>query len=248
MPEELTPEVGNDSVANDLGTAEQVESTDSTTSTTDLTDGPRFTVMVDGQDVEVTEAELKASYLRQQDYTKKTQNLASEKQRLAFAERIYDGLQADPAATLEFLRSELIGDEPDEVEELDPIERLEREIDNIKAARQNDLSLAEISRTVAQLKQAHGAFDENELFQFAIDHKIPSLEDALVLQRALSAASGTRPGGTPKDELPPIAGGSSTSGSTGPKSNPFPTVKEALMEALREHGVKSISDALPHNL
>lgn len=43
------------------------------------TEEPRFTVKVDGEEVEVSQSELLSGYQRQQDYTRKTQALAEER-------------------------------------------------------------------------------------------------------------------------------------------------------------------------
>lgn len=46
----------------------------------DQKDEPRYTIKVDGKDVEVPLSELKAGYSRQSDYTRKTQALAKERE------------------------------------------------------------------------------------------------------------------------------------------------------------------------
>ena len=43
---------------------------------------PKYTVKVNGEDVEVTQEELLRGYMRQSDYTRKTQALADERQRI----------------------------------------------------------------------------------------------------------------------------------------------------------------------
>ena len=43
---------------------------------------PKYTVKVNGEDVEVTQEELLRGYMRQSDYTRKTQALADERQRM----------------------------------------------------------------------------------------------------------------------------------------------------------------------
>jgi len=54
-----------------------------------------YTVKVDGSESEVTLSELQQGYQRQADYTRKTQELASERQRLEQAEAIVSALEAD---------------------------------------------------------------------------------------------------------------------------------------------------------
>ena len=55
---------------------------------------------MDGAESEVTLSELQQGYQRQADYTRKTQELASERQRLEQAEAIVSALEADPQGAL----------------------------------------------------------------------------------------------------------------------------------------------------
>ena len=54
---------------------------------------PRYKVKVDGQEVEVTQEELLRGYMRQSDYTRKTQQLANQRQQI---EQFYAQRQAQP--------------------------------------------------------------------------------------------------------------------------------------------------------
>ena len=65
--------------------------------------GESYTVKVDGAEEQVSLDELRDGYQRQADYTRKTQELASERSRLQQAEAIVQSLEADPAGTLEAL-------------------------------------------------------------------------------------------------------------------------------------------------
>ena len=62
--------------------------------------GESYTVKVDGLEEQVSLDELRDGYQRQADYTRKTQELASERSRLQQAEAIVQSLEADPAGTL----------------------------------------------------------------------------------------------------------------------------------------------------
>ena len=62
--------------------------------------GESYTVKVDGSEEQVSLDELRDGYQRQADYTRKTQELASERSRLQQAEAIVQSLEADPAGTL----------------------------------------------------------------------------------------------------------------------------------------------------
>ena len=65
--------------------------------------GDGYTIKVDGVEEQVSLDELRDGYQRQSDYTRKTQELASERGRLQQAEAIVNSLEADPAGTLEAL-------------------------------------------------------------------------------------------------------------------------------------------------
>jgi hypothetical protein len=67
-----------------------------------------FKITVDGQELEVTEADLKAGHMRHRDYTQKTQALAAEKTRITAQEREWATREAEYrnqlAAIDQFLR------------------------------------------------------------------------------------------------------------------------------------------------
>lgn len=61
------------------------------------------TVKVDGEDVRVPLSEAVAGYSRQADYTRKTQELAQQRQELQWASAIRAALENDPAGTIDLL-------------------------------------------------------------------------------------------------------------------------------------------------
>lgn len=63
----------------------------------------RIPVKVDGEELLVPLSEATAGYQRQADYTRKTQELAAQKQELGWGAAIKAALEADPAGTLDFL-------------------------------------------------------------------------------------------------------------------------------------------------
>ena len=82
------------------------------------TSEPRFTVKVDGQEIEVTQTELLNGYQRQADYTRKTQSFAQEKQQAQSAlQSEYASLRqerAQLAQALQFAQQQLLTErEPD---------------------------------------------------------------------------------------------------------------------------------------
>ena len=155
--------------------------------------GETYTIKVDGEEQQVTLDELRDGYSRQADYTRKTQELVSERQRLQQYEAIGKALEADPAATLEAL-STAFGVEDnfntrtttnteESWEMKDPhderLAKLETQIEQqAKLQRQQDLE-----REISGLKERFGEFDEQELFSHALKEQIPNLEAAFTHMR-----------------------------------------------------------------
>jgi len=61
------------------------------------------TIKVDGEERQVPIRELQSGYMRQADYTKKTQGVAADRQKLQFADALQSGLASDPYGTLQAL-------------------------------------------------------------------------------------------------------------------------------------------------
>ena len=60
--------------------------------------GESYAVKIGGEEHQVSLTELQNGYQRQADYTRKTQEIAEERQRLQQAEAIASALETDPAA------------------------------------------------------------------------------------------------------------------------------------------------------
>ena len=82
---------------------ESTESVDSLETSTEVTQEPGYVVKIDGEEQQVSLEELQNGYQRQADYTRKTQEIAVERERLQQAEAIVSALENDPAGTLETL-------------------------------------------------------------------------------------------------------------------------------------------------
>ena len=148
--------------------------------------GESYAVKVDGEEHQVSLSELQNGYQRQADYTRKTQEIAEERQRLQQAEAIASALESDPAGTITALSSAFgVSDnlptaEPsysDGVDE-DPtakrIAALEAQVtQQAQAQRQQALE-----KEVNTLKKKYGDFDTSELYRHALRNRIPNLEAA----------------------------------------------------------------------
>lgn len=157
----------------------------------------RITVTIDGAEVEVSLDELRNGYLRQSDYTRKTQGVAAERQRLAAMAQLADALEADPAGTITALQkafADQLGD-ADEVE-LDPVEerlrRSEAFIERQEAAAREAQIVGEANAALAAAQLPEAKYDRQgvvltgpeALLQFALDNQIGNLTVAARLLRS----------------------------------------------------------------
>lgn len=200
--------------------------------------GNKF-VLSDGS--EVTLDELERGYLRQSDYTRKTQDLSRQRDELAQAEQLLRALESDPKSTLEALQRHLIGEfDEDGFEDLDPVEQELREHRAFIEQQRAATVQYEVEAELAGLAEQYGDFDWNAVLEFAVNREIPDLEAALLLynkqverestrqqanQRALQAKRGA----------PPVARGSRAQGTVS-ESVEINSVMDAWQAAKRELG------------
>ena len=133
-----------------------------------------YTVKVDGQDHQVSLEELQSGYSRQQDYTKKTQEVADMRKRLQSAEALAAAMDKDPIGTLQALNEHFgVGsDEGTSWDDMDPQEqrlaRLEGELQDQRAREVRN----EIENDFRTLTEAFGDFDRREVTNFAIKNNL----------------------------------------------------------------------------
>jgi hypothetical protein len=130
----------------------------------------------------ITLDEARNGYLRQSDYTKKTQELAEMRQRLADAEAITEALRSDPANTLRAL-SDAFGvgmdvQDDDSFMELDPDEQRIAILEQKIAAQEQAATQAAIEAELNSMHSQYGDFDDSALFAHAIKGGFPNLRAA----------------------------------------------------------------------
>jgi hypothetical protein len=154
--------------------------------------GEAYTVNVDGETQEVSLQELRDGYQRQADYTRKTQELASERKRLQQAEAIASALENDPESTLKALgdafgvQAPVVEKSTDTMDDWDTGDATTKRLNELEAkvAQQDRLRRKQVvEKQVEDLKKQYGDFDSQELFQHAMRHKIGNLEAALTHMR-----------------------------------------------------------------
>jgi hypothetical protein len=212
-----------------------------------LEPGESYTVKVDGVEEQVTLEELQHGYQRQSDYTRKTQHVAAERDRLRQAEQIVTALESDPEGTLRTLAQsfELDLGQPaspsgdynwDEGE--DPNAQKIANLEYRVAQSENRSRQEAIERQVMELQETYGRFDSRELLSHALHHKIPNLEAAYThwqfneVKNTADKLTKEQEIVSKKREAAAVEPGGSTQKGTQPTSTSRPsTIREAFAQA-----------------
>lgn len=218
-------------------------------STEQVADTPQ-TVTIDGQEYTLDEA--RAAVMRQADYTRKTQDLAAERQSLAQAKALFDAIQADPRGSIEALQEHFADALQDNDDEVDPVEARLRRVESFESEQRQQAALAAVDAELTGLEQRYGQFDRNAVLQHAVDNNIGNLRAALLdlresdpnVMAAQQRAAADAAALAAKQGLAPVAGGSAAAGATKPGGKPIERPSDALREALAEAGVDSIRSLL----
>lgn len=153
-------------------------------------DGKYVKVKVDGEDVSVPFGEAIQGYQRQADYTRKTQELASQREQLGYAQTLQQALEQNPQETIDLLTrhygvataNQMVadattGDPQSQVPEFDdPLEKriweTEQRIQQYEQERANQQLQSEISR----LQSTYEDFDAQEVVRLALQNGTTDLE------------------------------------------------------------------------
>ena len=150
-------------------------------------DGKYVKVKVDGEDVSVPFGEAIQGYQRQADYTRKTQELASQREQLGYAQTLQQALGSNPPETIDLLTrhygvataNQMVADaqsEPQVPEFDDPLEKriweTEQRIQQYEQERANQQLQSEISR----LQSTYEDFDAQEVVRLALQNNTTDLE------------------------------------------------------------------------
>ena len=175
----------------DVTESTEVDTPESSVEVQEEPAGDTYAVKVDGEEQEVSLDELRDGYQRQSDYTRKTQELASERKRLQQAEAIVAALESDPAGTLTALGDAFgVGNQPipdgsydSDYEVEDPTAQRVAQLEARLEAQDRLHRRNEMEKQVDNLKERYGDFDESELYQHALSNRIGNLEAALTHMR-----------------------------------------------------------------
>ena len=148
--------------------------------------GPTHTVTVDGEQMDVSQTELINGYQRQADYTRKTQELATERERLAQGEAIVQALESDPESAVSALADAFgirMGNQgavpQEEMEELDPEETRLRRLESAIEEQDRLNRQQNLQKEMNGLRDKYQSdIDENALYSHALKHNIGNLDAA----------------------------------------------------------------------
>lgn len=188
---------------------------------------------------EVPLDELENGYLRQSDYTRKTQELAQQRAEAEQALRLMRALQENPLETLEALQRNLAADT--EADDLDPYEQQLREHEQRFAQLEQERFDQELDNQLRSLEAQYAdrGFDRDEVLQYAVDNDIPNLRAAFLAIEEDRLMDEHRQAGNAqalqaKRTLPPVGGRSRQLGGDVPEMVEVKTIRDAMKNALAE--------------
>lgn len=210
-----------------------------------------YTVKVGGEERQVTLDELRSGFMMQADYTRKTQELAQERQRLQQAAALVSAIETDPAATIQALADayqlnlgpEQAVSQGQEGEDgyVDPVEQriasLERQLQDTVQQQQMEAAQRQINHELSELRKTYGDFDQTELVQHALNKRV----DLITAYRDLHFDKVARreEATEQKRQAQMVASGAGTQRGVVQKPPQRPkSAREAVVMALRQAGVE----------
>jgi hypothetical protein len=136
---------------------------------------------VDGEELDVPFKEALSGYQRQSDYTRKTQELASQRESLQHAATLAQALERDPMGTLDVLARHYganIANQqlPAEPEFSDPLERQVWEMNQKIQSFEQAQAQQDLEREVSRLQQQYPDFDPVQVITTALNSGTDNLE------------------------------------------------------------------------
>lgn len=258
---DVSPEVIDADLDPTFGGQVETESDDTYFDLSQVAD-KKVRVTVDGEELEVPVSELPNGYMRQADYTRKTQEAARMRQEAQTAMQLQAALQADPKRTLSLLQQAFLEDaQADNDEELftDPLERELREryseIDSRISRFEEIETHRQIDYQVKSMQQQYGdLFDPQAVIQTAIDYGGIDLDTAFrltvadtLLARQMAAAEMTqkqqagdaeRVAAKQQASAVIASGAASAQGAAAPSASQTTSVRDAWEQAKAELGIR----------
>lgn len=138
-------------------------------------------VKIDGEELDVPVKEALSGYQRQADYTRKTQELAAQRESLQYAETLAQALERDPAGTIELLgrhygAAQSVNQTPSVPEFADPLERQVWELNQKISSFEQAQAQAELQQEIGRLQNQYPDFNATEVIRTALDMGVDNLE------------------------------------------------------------------------
>lgn len=214
------------------------------------------TVKVDGEELTVPLSEAIAGYSRQADYTRKTQELASQKQELQWASAIRQALDNDPSGTIDLLAEHynvsrkqaqaMVDDDPylSDTSWDDPMDKRLKEIDQRVRSFEQAQAQAKLEMEISRLQSKYGEeFDPQEVVSTALAQGNTNLE-AVYKQIAFDRLSSKKQATASKEagvkeakKAASVVSGASSAKTASDNSGPIRSIADAYNAAKRHHGV-----------
>jgi hypothetical protein len=219
-------------------------------------------VKVDGDELDVPVSDLPNGYMRQADYTRKTQEAARIRQEASAALQLQQALQVDPQRTLSLLQQAFLGDEAAQAESDEFIDPLERELQyryaeiDARISRFEEMELERgIASQVESMQQKFGdVFDPRAVIETAIRYGGIDLDTAFRLtvadqmlarqmaegemQQRRQAGDAERVSAKQQAAAVIASGAASAQGAAAPTSNQPSSVRDAWLQAKAELGIR----------
>lgn len=188
-------------------------------------------------DDEILVKDLPSGYMKAKDYTQKTQELAAQRQAVAWANALQAALNEDVDGTLEVLRTSWGGQSQEPISD-DPLAREVAELKSWRAQSQAQMVRDQIAAEVRTLTDQYGEdFDLQEASQLAQSRRITLTDAAEILdgrraraERARAAANAARTNAKRTDAVV-TTGGSRRA--VEPAEQQYETLDDAIKAAMR---------------
>ena len=137
-------------------------------------------VKIDGEELDVPVKEAISGYQRQADYTRKTQELAAQRESLQYAETLAQALERDPAGTIELLSrhygAQPVNQQPSVPEFADPLEKQVWELNQKISSFEQAQAQAELQQEISRLQNQYPDFVATDVIKTALDMGVDNLE------------------------------------------------------------------------
>ncbi len=176
-------EVDDDETDDGLDTDDESDATDETVFDFDSVKDKPVKITVGGETFEVPLAELRNGYMRQSDYTRKTQQVAADMEVIQWARTMQEAFRSDPAGSIRYLQEQfgLVDDGADPYEDLDPeirpivdeLRATKSQLAEMKAwqASQEQAAIqASVQAELAQVQAKYSDFDPQVVLPIAIEN------------------------------------------------------------------------------